>query len=102
MITECIATGIEDLQIEFGIDTTDDGDPNVYLDNPTLAELQGLVTTRIFILARTSEIDTRYTNAKTISIGNAPDYTPVDSFHRRVFSTTVSVQNIRAMNMMGF
>jgi Tfp pilus assembly protein PilW len=102
MITECIATGIEDLQIEFGIDTTDDGNPNVYLDNPTLAELQGLVTTRIFILARTSEIDTRYTNAKTISIGNAPDYTPVDSFHRRVFSTTVSVQNIRAMNMMGF
>ncbi len=102
MLTECIATGIEDLQIEFGIDTTEDGNPNVYLHNPTLAEMQGLVTARIFILARTSQIDTRYTNVKTFSLANAPDYTPADSFHRRVFSTPVSVQNIRSMNMMGF
>jgi hypothetical protein len=53
-------------------------------------------------LARTTEIDVRYTNQKTFSIGNAPDYTPNDSFHRRVYSTTVAIQNIRSMNMMGF
>jgi hypothetical protein len=44
----------------------------------------------------------RYTNQKTFSIGNAPDYSPNDSFHRRVYSTTVAIQNIRSMNMMGF
>ena len=102
MTTECIATGIENLQIEYGIDTTTDGNPNVFLSSPTLAQMQGIVTARIFLLARTSAIDTRYTNQKTFSISNAPDYTPADSFHRRVFSTTVSVQNIRSMNMMGF
>ena len=102
MLTECIATGIEDLQIEYGIDTSGDGNPNVYMSAPTLADLQNVVSARIYLLARTTEDDVRYTNQKTFSIGNAPDYTPNDSFHRRVYSTTVAIQNIRSMNMMGF
>jgi prepilin-type N-terminal cleavage/methylation domain-containing protein len=100
MITECLATGIENLQIEYGIDTTDDGRPNVYMTSPTLADMQTVVSARIFLLARTTEIDTRYTNAKTYSISNSPDFTPGDSFHRRVFSTSVSIQNIRSLNLM--
>ena len=102
MTTECLATGIENLQLEYGIDTTSDGQPNVFLPNPTLAQIQDVVSARIFVLARTTEIDVHYTNAKTFSISNSPDYAPNDSFHRRVFSTSVSVQNIRSMNMMGF
>ena len=102
MTTECLATGIENLQIEYGIDTSQDGHPNVYLTNPTLAQIQDVVAARIFLIARTTEIDTRYVNNKTYSISNAPDLVPGDSFHRRVFSTSVSIQNIRAMNMMGF
>ncbi len=102
MLTECIATGIENLQIEYGIDTSNDGNPNVYMSTPTLADLQGVVSARIYLLARTTDIDVRYTNQKTFSVGNAPDYTPNDSFHRRVYSTTVAIQNIRSMNMMGF
>jgi type IV pilus assembly protein PilW len=102
MTTECLATGIENLQIEYGIDTTQDGHPNVYLSNPTLAQMQDVVAARIFLIARTTENDTRYVNNKTYSISNAPDLVPGDSFHRRVFSTSVSIQNIRAMNIMGF
>jgi type IV pilus assembly protein PilW len=102
MATECLATGIENLQIEYGIDTTQNGQPNVYLSNPTLTQLQDVVAARIFLVARTTEIDTRYTNTKTYSVRNAPDFVPNDSFHRRVFSTSVSIQNIRSMNMMGF
>jgi type IV pilus assembly protein PilW len=102
MLTECIATGIENLQIEYGIDTSGDGNPNAYVSAPTLVELQNVVSARIFLLARTTDIDVRHTNQKTFSLGNAPDYTPDDSFHRRVYSTTVAIQNIRSMNMMGF
>jgi Tfp pilus assembly protein PilW len=102
MTTECIATGIENLQVEYGIDTSNDGHPNVYMGNPSLAQLQDVVAARIFVLARTTEIDTRYTNNKTYSISNSPDLVPGDAFHRRVFSTSVSIQNIRSMNMMGF
>lgn len=102
MLTECIATGIENLQIEYGIDTSGNGNPNTYMSAPTLADLQNVVSARIYLLARTTVIDVRHTNQKTFSIGNAPDYTPNDSFHRRVYSTTVAIQNIRSMNMMGF
>jgi len=102
MRTECLATGIEDLQIEYGIDTSENGQPNVYLTAPTLAEMQQVVSARIFLLARTTDIDVKYTNDKVYSISNSPDYTPGDSFHRRVFSTDVSVQNIRSMNMMSY
>lgn len=102
MTTECLATGIENLQVEYGIDTSEDGHPNVYLTAPTLLEMQDVVTARIFLLARTSEIDTRYTNDKTYSVSNSADYTPNDSFHRRVVSTSATVRNIRSMNMMGY
>ena len=100
MTTECIATGIENLQVEYGIDTSGDGHPNVFMTNPTLADMQSVVSARIFLLARTTEIDTRYTNNKTYSISNAPNFVPGDSFHRRVFSTSVSIQNIRSMSLM--
>lgn len=102
MQTECIATGIENLQIEYGIDTTEDGHPNLYVGDPTLEQMQAVVAARIFILARTTDIDPRYTNTKTYSVSNSPDMVPGDSFHRRVFSTSVSIHNIRSMNMMGF
>ena len=102
MTTECLATGIENLQIEYGIDTTENGRPNVYITNPTLAQMQDVVAARIFLIGRTTDVDPRYTNTKTYSISNAPAFTPNDSFHRRVFSTSVSIQNIRTLNMMGF
>jgi len=101
MVTECLATGIENLQIEYGIDTTEDGTPDTYMPSPTLAEMQNVVTARVFILARTTDIDTRYDNDKTYSISNSPDFLPDDSFHRRVFSTSVTIQNVRSMNKMG-
>ena len=101
MTTECIATGIENLQIEYGIDTDENGQPDLFLSNPTVAQMQTVVSARIFLLARTTDIDVRYTNNKTYSISNAPDFVPGDSFHRRVFSTSVSIQNVRSMTMMG-
>lgn len=102
MITECLATGIENLQIEYGIDTNGDSNPNLYLSNPTAAQMQGVVSARIFLLARTTDFDLRYDNDKTYNISNAPAFQPDDSFHRRVFSTTVTIQNIRSLSAMGF
>jgi len=102
MSTECLATGIEDLQVEYGIDTSEDGHPNLYMTSPTLNDMQNVVAARIFLVARTTAIDTRYTNDKTYAVSNSGDFQPDDSFHRRVFSTSVTIQNIRSMNMMGF
>ena len=102
MTTECLATGIENLQVEYGIDTSEDGHANVYMTDPTLAEMQNVISARIFLLARTNDIDTRYTNDKTYSVSNSADYSPNDSFHRRIVSTSTTIRNIRSMNMMGY
>lgn len=101
MTTECLAAGIEDMQIEYGIDVNGDGFANVYMPSPTLLELQTVVSARVSLLARTSEIDTRYENDKTYTLSNAAPYSPGDNFHRRVVSTTVGIQNIRSLNAMG-
>lgn len=101
METECIARGIEDLQIDFGLDTDGDGAPNRYLPNPTLTEMQDVVSARIHLLARTGEIDVQQTDDRTYQLGNAPAYTPSDRFHRRVYTVTVSVRNMRNAQRLG-
>ena len=101
MTTECLAAGIEDMQIEYGIDVNGDGFANLYMPAPTLADIQNVVSARVALLARTTEIDTRYENDKTYTISNADPYSPDDSFHRRVVSMTVGIQNIRSLNAMG-
>lgn len=100
MRTECIAQGIENLQIEYGLDTSGNGEPNVYISDPTLAELQMAVTARINILARSAEADLRYLNDKTYSISNTADYTPADNFYRRAFSVTVGLHNPHSLRVL--
>lgn len=102
MLTECLASGIENLQVEYGIDTTEDGNANVFLADPTLEQMQTAVSARIFVLARTTDNDIRYENEKTYNVSNAAPFVPGDGFHRRVVSTTVIIQNIRSFNVMGF
>jgi len=102
MITECIAAGIEDMQVEYGIDISGDGFTNLYLPSPTLLEMQSVVAARVTLLARAADIDTRYENVKTYTLSNADPYTPQDNLHRQVVSTTIGIQNIRSLNAMGF
>ncbi len=101
MTSECIAQGIESLQIEYGIDPDGDGAANQYLSNPTLTEIQDVVSARISLLARTTQPDTRYTDNRTYAVSNADDYLPNDGFHRRVYSVTVMLHNLRNLRRLG-
>lgn len=101
MVTECLAQGVEDLQVEVGLDSNGDGDPNVYLPNPTPAQMQNAVSARVFVLARSTQPDIRYTNEKVYSISNAPAYAPNDNFYRRVFSVVVGLRNLKALTNLG-
>ncbi|MDH3978537.1 MAG: PilW family protein [Gammaproteobacteria bacterium] len=99
--TECIARGIENLQIEYGLDNDNDGSANRYVANPTLAEMQTIVSARIFLLARTTVPDFTYVDQKTYSMSNAPDYLPADNFHRRLYTITVPIHNLRNQQHLG-
>ncbi len=92
-----VAPGIEYFHVLFGIDTdaNPDGIPNIYVSEPTAAQMAAAVTARIFVLARSVDADPNYTNNKVYTLGDVvKDYSgSPDNYYRRVFSTTVSLRN---------
>lgn len=101
MARECIAQGIEDLQLEFGLDTTGSaGKPDGIADfyrsfdtAPTAAERGRIVAVRVHLLARSSERDPNYTNTKSYVVGNVTHAANNDGFYRKSLSSAVLVRN---------
>lgn len=92
-VDECIADGIEQFHLQYGIDTDLDGIANRYLANPTLAQIADAVTVRIYVLARATQPDPFYTNTKSYILGDVVIEAANDNFYRRVFSTTILLRN---------
>jgi type IV pilus assembly protein PilW len=107
-----LVEGIEELNIEYGIDTDADGNPDFYNTDPTTFTNSGacttcnpynnwssVVTARVSLLARNIESSPGYTDTKTYTVGrNAAGadvtVTPADAFRRHAYSGLVRVVNI--------
>jgi type IV pilus assembly protein PilW len=98
--TECIAEGIEDFHIQFGIDTDQNAVANLYTSTPTLGELENAVSARVYLLARSIEADPHFTNDTQYVLGDSIVAAANDGFYRRVYSTTVSLRNTVARSLM--
>ncbi len=101
MVTEpgsCIS-GVENLQLEAGIDTDGDGIANYYQANPAVADYPQIVGVRALMLIRSEKQLGGYTNAKTYSVSNAGDITPADQFPRELRTATVLLRNVAAFNL---
>lgn len=110
LVEEEIAEGIENLQVQFGIDTDDDQIANMYVNDPTTAELANAMTARISVLSRnareiTAGEDSNYDDQKLYDMGegayspNTANFPPKDKtnsnkFNRRMFTNTVMLRNI--------
>jgi type IV pilus assembly protein PilW len=93
-----IAEGIENLQIEYGIDSNGDGVPDSYVTAPSSSDWQNVVATKIFILARNTEQSIDYTDTKQYSLssdGSILSGTPFnDHYKRHVYIVTARATNI--------
>ena len=98
-VDECIAEGVEQFYVQFGIDSDTDGFANQYKSNPTAAEMSDAVTARIYVLVRSATPDPLQSNGKTYNLGDLA-VTPGDNFYRRVFSTTVQLRNPANLAML--
>jgi len=105
MISEPLVEGIEDLQIDWGIDRNGDGAPNetdagVTGDDyvaipPTINEWKNVVALRLHILARNIQASPGYTDKKTYSFGESGTYSPDDkNFKRHLYSGAVRLLNV--------
>ena len=95
---QCLVEGIEDMQIEFGVDTDGDNVPNTYTPDPN--DMAVAVTARVYLLVRSlGELySTENLNTKQYQLGldASSTFTPTGSeqrYLRQIFSTTVLVRN---------
>lgn len=93
LVTQELITGVEDLQVQLGIDTLGTGSVNNYVspDSPLLAGAR-IVATRAWIRIRGERIDFDFTDMSTYEYADL-SVTPNDSFRRMLVSKTLRVRN---------
>ncbi|QDZ27208.1 PilW family protein [Noviherbaspirillum sp. UKPF54] len=98
-----LVEGIQNLQLDYGIDTDSDGAPDYYTSGTyqqdgatalTTADWANIVTIRINLLARNNETSVGYVDKKTYNLGNAGTVGAFnDGYKRHLFSGIVRVVN---------
>lgn len=114
-----LVQGVDDLQVEWGLDTDNDGIPNTYATNPDTwcagvsptpvpagACWSLPVTAKLFVLARNVEATPGFADAKAYALGKAGEATGAssssdyrvgpfgDAFKRNVYQRLVTLENI--------
>jgi type IV pilus assembly protein PilW len=97
-----IVDGIENMQLDYGIDTSapGDGSPDVYtnttahsaLTPSSLAEWQNIMAVRIYLLARNLDASSSFADTKTYVLGPV-SVTPGGSFRRHAYNQLVRLNN---------
>jgi type IV pilus assembly protein PilW len=102
--TMAVAEGVENLQVEYGLDTDDDGqtDAFVTLGSGVITGVtavpnvwQNVVAVRLHLLTRSSQPTPGFTDTRTYRLG--PDVTvatPGDGNKRTLLTTTVRLNNV--------
>lgn len=98
-VTQPIAEGIENLQIELGLDNiSNDGAPDQYTAystaDPTQAELMSATAVGVHLLARNTEKTVGFTDGKNYSLGATSVAAANDNYKRHVFSRVIRLNNI--------
>lgn len=99
-IPEPLVEGIENIQYEYGLDTTGDGSPDSYTAAPSsVTQWSQVVAVRIHLLARNADATVGYTDTKSYAMGNNADgsantLTPGGSFRRHAYTALVRVTNV--------
>jgi len=102
-----LVEGIEEFQLQYGIDTDGDGAPDEYAADPSavpiaaptpLLSWMNVVTVQFHLLARNLETSPNYVDTKTYVLGkdaagNDIQVTPGQGFRRHVYSSLVRIAN---------
>ena len=93
MITEELVEGIENLQFQYGEDTTADGLANRYVNAGSVANFANVVSVRVGLLAESPEEVTIETNTNTYNVLDEVIGPVGDRRLRRISTTTVKLRN---------
>lgn len=93
---ECLAEGVEQLQLEFGIDSDGDRIADRYLVQPTAAELGRAVIARVQLLMRSPLPLPGHRDDNSYALLGGEVAEPGDRYYRRLMSTAVVLRNADA------
>ena len=89
-----IAEGIENLQLRYGIDMTDDGAPDGdFVPAGSVTDWSNVVAVELNLLARAVDPSPGYSDTKSYVLGDVEIVEPGDAFKRRVFTSDVRAVN---------
>jgi type IV pilus assembly protein PilW len=102
LVDEEVIPGVEDMQIQFGVDLDDDDAANLYVDpdNDAVLDADGadVVSVRVWLLMRAENAETGYTDNASYSYADVTRTTGTDQFpadFRRVLvRRTIAVRNL--------
>lgn len=96
-----LTEGIEQLQLEYGVDTDANGTPNTYTTSPASVALwRQVVSAKIHLLARNTKLSSGFTDTRSYVLGLKADGTDNtfaafnDGYKRHVYTTTVRLNNV--------
>jgi len=90
-----ITRGVEQLQMQYGIDGDGDGSVDRYIDAPPASDTSAwrrVIAVRFWVLLRAECPETGYTNRNRYRPGNV-SLTPADGYRRQLYSRTVYLRN---------
>ncbi|MEX1108176.1 MAG: PilW family protein [Dongiaceae bacterium] len=94
-----IVPGVEDLQVEFGVDQNTDQNADYFVPPGTaMAAGREIVAVRVWLLVRAEQPEFTFTDDRTYSYADrvgAAAYTPGDNFRRVLVSKTMALRNTR-------
>lgn len=101
ILDEEIVPGVEDLQVQLGVDEDDDQDADFYVDPDDPVPIgDAVVAARVWLLVRSEQPEVGFTDDRvyeyanrTIAAGTA--YAPADGFRRLLVSKTIALRNTR-------
>lgn len=94
--SEEIIGGVEDFQVMYGVDNTNDGTADLYVNASALVDWPNVVSVRIWLLLRAACGESGYANTSTYTNPSGVATTIAsDSIRRQVFTTTIFLRNPR-------
>lgn len=96
LTTTPLVEGIENMQFDYGVDSTGDGSPDDYLLAAAVTDWSNVMAVRVNLLARNNDPTSGHTDSKNYSLGGVGTVTPGGAYKRHAYS-----QLVRAINPSG-
>lgn len=90
---EQVIQGVEDLQVQFGVDTTGDSNADRYVDAGGVPAGAQIVSARIWVMVTATDIEVGFQDGTTYAYANVNRGTYSDQRRRLVVAKTIQIRN---------